>query len=396
MIQYFAVILPVLILFCGFSVDIGMLELKKLRMQSAADAAALGAALEAERGTGNWVNIGLADAAVNGYTNGSNNTTVTVAQMASSGAYNGRYDTIQATISQNVGTIFMGALHGGTYTLTAQSSAIMTPCIYTLGTGLLQTYSLLVYTGSLLSTSCPIYATAEETLYGNIAVEGINISGSSSTSVNSGYIYPSPLFNAPAVSDPLASMASPSFSSCDHTSYKLTSGSATLSPGTYCKGLDISNGATATLSPGLYIITGGANWNNATINGNGITLYFTSGGGGSDGQFLIQNNSTVNISAANDASNGATPAVLVFADRTWTSTSAQDFQVINSTISGDGIWYLPKAGFEIWSSGTYTAPHYLGFVADNIFTAGTLLEPLNNYSYVTGGNPLRRQGALIQ
>jgi Flp pilus assembly protein TadG len=400
MIQFFAVVLPVLILFCGLSIDIGMLELKKLQMQSAADAAALGAELEAERGTGNWVNIGIAEAGVNGFTNGSNNTTVSIVERATSGAYSGRYDAIQATITQSVHTVFMGAFNGGVFNLTAQSSALMTPCIYTLGNGTLQNYSLMVYTGSLLADSCPIYATSEDVLsYGNVAVESVDVSGSSSSSSNAGFIYPSPVFNVPALTDPLANVTSPSYGgSCTHTSYSLTSGSATLSPGTFCKGLNISN-ATVTLNPGLYTITGGANWSNATVSGTGVTLFFTTGGGGGYGQFLIQNGSHVTISAANDSVTGTIPAlstILVFADRNWTATSGQDFQIISSTISGDGIWYLPHAGFELWSDGTYTAPHYLGVVSDNIFTAGTYFEPVNNYSYVVNGNPFRRFGTLVQ
>jgi Flp pilus assembly protein TadG len=395
MIQFFAVVLPILILFCGFSIDIGMLEFKKLQMQSAADAAALGGELEAERGTNNWVNIGIAEAGVNGFTNGANNTTVSVVEQATTGAYNGRYDAIQATITQTVNTVFMGALGGGTFTLTAQSSALITPCIYGLGTGTLQNQSIIVYTGSLLGESCPIYATTENVLpYGQVAVEAVDVSGSSATSSNSGFIYPSPVFNVPKITDPLAWETAPSFGSCTTTSYNKTSGSATLNPGTYCKGLNISN-ATVTLNPGLYIITGGASWTNATVSGSGVTLFFTSGGGGGYGQFLI-NSSTVTISAPNDSSAGGIPAILVFASPNWTTTGAQDFQAISSSFQGDGIWYIPKAGLEVWSCSNFTGTHYLGIVADNLFTAGTQLKLLNNYSYVATGNPFRKQGTLVQ
>jgi Flp pilus assembly protein TadG len=409
MIQLFAVVLPVLILFCGLSVDIGMLELKKIQMQTAADAAALGGELEAERGTNNWVNIATAEAGINGFTNGSNNTTVSVVEGATSGAYNGRYDAIQATITQSVHTVFMGALHGGTFTLTAQSSALMTPCIYTLGTTL-QNYSLIVATGSLLGISCPIYATSEQVqAYGQIEAEAVDVSGSASSSSNVGIkTYPSPVYNVPTITDPLSSYASvatqPSFSSCgSHSSTTNITTTTTLSPGTYCKGLNITN-ATVTLNPGLYIITGGANWNGATVSGTGVTLFFTTGGGGGYGQFIIQNSSTVTMSAANDDSNGAIPAILVWADKTWTHTNAQDFQLIQSTIYGDGIWYTPAAGIKVQNIDTsysttnniYTAPNYMGFVADNMYLTGTQIAPVNNYSYVTTGNPFRAKGTLIQ
>jgi Flp pilus assembly protein TadG len=400
MMQLFAVVLPALILFCGLSIDIGMLELKKLQMQSAADAAALGAELEAERGTNNWVNIGIAEAGVNGFTNGSNNTTVAIVEGATTGAYSGRYDAIQATITQTEQTIFMGAFNGGKFTLTAQSSAIMTPCIYTLGTGTLQTQSLEVYTGSLLGDSCPIYATTlDDESSGNIAVESVDVAGSSATSSVAGFVYPSAVYNVPTLTDPLTSVASPTAfnGTCKHTSYSITS-NTTLDPGTYCKGLNITN-ATVTLNPGLYTITGGATWDGATVSGTGVTLFFTTGGGGSYGQFIIKHNSTVTISAANDSTTGtipATPAILVFADRTWTTSGAQDFQVLNSSFKGDGIWYIPKAGLNVWSDTSFTGTNYLGIVADNIFTGGTQIKLLNNYSYITTGNPFRKLGTLVQ
>jgi Flp pilus assembly protein TadG len=396
MMPLFAVTLPVLILLCGLSIDLGRLELQEQRMQTAADAAAISAELEAERGTGNWAALGKQDASQNGFTDGQNNTTVNVVQFANYGAWSGRYDGLQVTITQQVKTLFMGALNGGYVTAKAQSVAQITPCIYTLGTGSLQNVSLIVYTGSLLGDSCPVYSTnINVQSNGHVAVEAVNVSGSPGSSTESGFVYPSPLFNVPVVTDPLAYVTSPSFSSCTRTGYSVTSGSATLNPGTYCKGLNISN-ANVTLNPGLYIITGGATWSNATVSGNGVTLFFTTGGGGGYGQFLIQNGSNVTISAANDSSNGAIPAILVFADRNWTATGAQDFQLISSTMSGDGIWYIPHAGLEVWSSGTYTAPHYLGVVADNIFSAGTYFEPVNNYSYVATGNPFRTQAPVVQ
>ncbi len=78
------------------------------------------------------------------------------------------------------------------------------------------------------------------------------------------------------------------FSSCGVTSYSVTSGSQTIYPGTYCgtastAGLTISN-ATVTTSPGVYTITGGMKWNNATVSGSGVTLFFTKGNGASYGR----------------------------------------------------------------------------------------------------------------
>jgi hypothetical protein len=274
---------------------------------------------------------------------------------------------------------------------------LITPCVYLTGTGQLQNYTLINYTGSIDADSCPINVNTSMYIeqHGHVAVEAINVAGPSGSSNQTGYVWPTPMFNIPTVSDPLSTVSSPSFSgSCDHTSYSITSGNPTLSPGNYCKGLNISN-ASVTLNPGLYVITGGGTWNQSTITGSGVTLYFTSGGGAGYGQFIVQN-ATLNLSAADDSSNSATPAISIFADRSWTPTGSQDFQFISSSVAGDGIWYLPKAGIELWSCGTVTGTHYMGLVADNLFTAGSIYTPTNNYSSVTTGNPFRKLNPLVQ
>jgi hypothetical protein len=397
MIPFFAVLMPTLVLFLGLALDVGLIEWKELRLQNAADAAALGAQLEAERGTNNWVAMGKSDAGVNGFTDGANNVTVSIQEMATSGAYSGRYDAIQATVTQTVSTIFMGALNGGKITLSAQAAALMTPCAYFIGTGKLQAYSLIAQNGSMLADSCPIYINTNMQVMsnGNMAVEAINVAGAASASSISGYAFPSPHFNSTTITDPLASVTSPSFSSCSHTSYSLTNGTATLSPGTYCKGLNFTN-STVTLNPGLYIITGGATWNNSTVTGTGVTLFFTTGGGGSYGQFVVENGSTLNLSAPTATANGAIATILVFADRNWVASSAQDFVLASMSYTGDGIWYLPGAGLEVYSCGTFTGTHYMGIVADNTSFAGTYFEPTNNYSNIATGNPFRPLGGLVQ
>ncbi len=396
MLPLFGVTLPVLVLLCGLSIDLGRLELQQQRMQTAADAAALSAELEAERGTGNWVSVAQQDASQNGFTNGVSGTTVNVVQGANYGTYRGLYDGLQVTIAQPMKTIFMGALNGGYITATAKSVAQITPCVYLTGT-VLQSYALQGSSGDLKGNTCPMNMTNAETSSLNLVPEALNIAGPASSSSIAGYEYPSPNYNAPAVADPLSSLASPAYSgTCNYTGYSLynASGTTTLSPGTYCKGLNITN-SSATLSPGLYVITGGGTWYNSTVTGSGVTLYFTSGGGGSDSKFILSQ-STVTLSAPNTAMNGSLAAILVFTDRTWTHTNPQDVDIINSTFTGDGIWYLPATGLYISNSGIVTGTNYFGVVADNMTITGTSVRPLNNYSYVATGNPFRTRLPLVQ
>jgi hypothetical protein len=368
-------------------------------MQAAADAAVIGAQQEAERGTNNWTTIGMADAGINGFTNGVNNTTVTLSQVPTVGAYAGRYDAIQATITQTESTIFMGALNGGSVTLTAQASALLTPCIYALGSGTLGSFSIPyqidVQNWAVDTQSCPFYAKTNMRVQSgaNMTVEGITVSGSSSSSSFAGYTYPYPTYNVPVITDPLAYLAEPTVPSCTNSNSTVSGG--TISPGYYCNGLNISN-ATVTLNPGLYILGKSSIWSGATVTATGVTLFFPHVAS-PDGPFVIYGGSTVNMSAPTVALNGSIPGIVVFADRNWSPGYPQDFAIFqNSTVVGDGIWYLPAAGFTANGASNVSAPHYLGIVADNVMLGNFIFAPLNNYSNLPTGNPFRPLGGLVQ
>jgi hypothetical protein len=408
MLPLFAIVLPAIVLFCGLCLDVGLIELKQLQLQSAADAAALGAELEAERGTGNWINIATLDAGVNGFVNGQNNVTVTVAQKATFGAYAGRYDAIQATITQTIKTIFMGTLNGGSVTLTAQGVSVMTPCLYLTGTGALQQYSLDVQSGSVNANSCPVYVNTSMRVqaYGKMAVEAINVAGAASGSVLAGsVVYPPPYFNVPTMADPLASVTQPPYTGCVYnTGYNVSNNSnATLSPTSYCNGLTFSN-STVSLSPGTYFITGTATWTNSTVTGTGVTLFFTHDAGGAY-RGLQVSNSTVTLSAPTAVSSPY-QGIVVFTDRAWVPHNPpQDFQLTNSNVTTDGIWYLTGTGLAVSSclaataaagNCTLTGNNYFGVIADNMLVNGTIFTPLNNYSNLSTGNPLSLLGPLVQ
>lgn len=399
MLSVFAIMLPVLILACGLCVDLAMLELCQLRMQTAADDAAYAVAFEVEHNhsTSYWQGVGKQETATYGFTDGSNNVTVTIAKIPASGAYAGRSDAMEVDISQSVKTIFMGAFNGGYSTVTAQSISLITPCVYLLGTGKLASATYQSITGATNALGiCPMavnYVMDVESP-SHTDMEAVNIQGSGGALKGSGGVTPSPYYITTPVTDPLASMAVPSFGTCSYTSFSRSGTTSTLNPGTYCKGLNLTN-ATVTLNPGLYVITGGADWESSTVTGSGVTLFFTQGGGGSYGQFVV-NNSTLSLSAPTSNSNGSLGAITVFADRNWLATQAQDFRISYSTMTGDGIWYMPTAGFYLWNAGTVTGSSYFGLVADNYYQEGTNFNPRGDYSYVTTGNPFRTQQALVQ
>ncbi len=110
-----------------------------------------------ERNNSSWATEGLQEAAYNGFTNGANNTTVSfitspVVTPANYGDYSGRYHVVQVKITQLVPTLFMGALTGGTYSISAQAVAQIPPCIY-----LLNSKGAVTYTANEQNTGGPSY-----------------------------------------------------------------------------------------------------------------------------------------------------------------------------------------------------------------------------------------------
>lgn len=110
---------------------------------------------------------------------------------------------------------------------------------------------------------------------------------------------PVPLTDCPPIPDPLVARADMIDSSlttgCDHNKLRIAGGSRTLTPGTYCGGLTISDGAQVKLSAGVYVIQDGRlNVDKAAkLSGLGVGLVFT----GKTAELALSNDSSVSLSA---------------------------------------------------------------------------------------------------
>ncbi len=418
MMPFFAAILPAIIVMCGLALDTSMLELKKIQMQNAADAAAIGAELELERDgqnvttvggttTYNYILAAQEEAAQNGFTNGLNNVSISVVNDPTYGEYAGRYDGIQVAITAPVPTYFLGVLKGRTTTpITAYATSLEPPCNYAMNTN--NAVDSVVLTASNIASTCPMYA------QGGILVDGTSylnavatdITGNPGGSTVLGRITPNPSYKIPAVPDPLAGVTSPAFTACTpgDSGLNIVGGAslkqAYLTPGTYCGGITSSTGQ-LNFSPGLYIITGGINWYDTLAVGSGVTLFFTKGGGSGYGTVNIAGNSSILLSAPSDNSNGGIPGIVFFLDRNWTPALPAGFQANDVFFVGDGIYYSINTGMNFTLCSNYPT-NYFGMVTDNltfnqtVYTATFGLTFYSNYSNLSTGNPFRTRAVLVQ
>jgi hypothetical protein len=108
-----AVSLIPLLGFTGLAIDVGYLQWTRVRIQDAADAAAMAALITAENGgsTSAVTTAGQNNAQLNGFTTGSNGVTVTINTPPVQGTLAGQTNAVEAIVTQSVPTFFMGMFH---------------------------------------------------------------------------------------------------------------------------------------------------------------------------------------------------------------------------------------------------------------------------------------------
>ena len=384
MLIYGIALIVVLLGCCGLTIDLGQMEITKIRMQTAADAAAMGGALANQSG-GNFTSVGTADAAQNGFTSGANQVLVTLTNPPASGSYAGNSLAVQATITKKVHGIFLPK----SFTLQAQSTALSSassPCVYALSQTKTPSMS---FTNQYISSTCAIYLGQSYTFAGNSGSTGTVYYVNGPSSASSGSVSPAPVFNAPSMSDPLSALAAPSFGACNHTKMTVNA-STTLSPGTYCGGLTISTSGNVTLNPGMYIILGALTINGPNLTGSGVTFYVSQGSGYSYGASSIQN---VNATLSAPTS-GTWQGIFYYSDRTLPMGQAGlSVSNFNPGTTIDGVFYL--AGQQFYSSNaTLQGNRYFGLVADDFHLQNSNFSPKDDYSSLAGGSPFQSSGGV--
>lgn len=392
--------LAILLAFLGLAIDVGYEQYIKVRMQSAADAAALGGAQELRAsGSSNLVSSAKGDAATNGFTDGQNGVSITVNNPPATGYSTTDPTAVEVLISQSVPTFFMEVLGFSSGMVKARSVARRgsggTTCFYALDPSM--SSALSVSNGVTVSLTCGIMVDSNSntalTATGGARLTASTISVVGKYTINNGAsISPLPTEGVSAASNPFASLTPPTVGGCTYTSYSVGGGATvTLNPGTYCKGLNIGGGATVTLSAGTYIFKGGGLTigGGARVTGANVTFYNTYATGYAYAPFTFNNGCTVTLTAP---TTGTYAGILLYQDPTVVSAAVNNFAG-GASLTLTGTLYFPTTGVD-FSNGASAA--YTIIVADNVtFTGGATLN--NNYSSLPGGtSPIKGNAALSE
>jgi len=425
----YALMIFVVLGFTGLAVDAGYLQWQRRLMQSAADAAAMGALREMELGRTNsqpqydLTTAAQNDAAMNGFTNGVNNITVTLNTPPTSGPFNGVSTAAQVIVSRPYPTFFMRILGTNTVTVTAQAVAQTTTsygsiggCIFALDPTASDALNL--ESGTTLNSSCSAISESNNTeafkMAGSdtwnmtshnahVAVAGGAFMGGSATIMDttmSPAVSEQPITNYTSPGDPLANIQAPtpstvsggvqSQSPVSYTKNSMPAGNA-LSPGIYCGGIYVGNtgGNTLKFNPGTYVLAGGgfSLGSQAIVSGTGVTFYSTSSSSASWGCLNSYSAGAISLTAQATSNfsapiSGTTVGMLFFQDRTLDPGQSSIVGGAGSTF--DGAIYLKKSSLKL--AGNNSTNGYMVIVADTIDIHGATLLG-NNYTSLSDPNP---------
>lgn len=379
-----ALCMTLLMGFLALSVDVGLLFCAKRSAQTAADAAAIAGAQEIAYS--DVVTAARADASRNGFTNGTNGVAVAVNNPPLNGPHAGNSGYVEVIVSASETTFFLNLFNQGTMTVEARAVSTMGAtqnCVYALGSS---GTDISVTNGvNVQFPSCALYGDSSGSTDLNVSggatlnAAAIALVGNYSNTGGS-HLTPTPATGIATISDPLAYLPTPSFntSSCVANPNLGAGGTFTIGPasgGTICyNGLTISNGATATLRPGFYIVNGVFSLaGGASVSGSGVTIYFPPGGSVS-----LSNGINFTLSAP---TSGTYNGILFYQSRSNTTMATIEGGA-SSTLQG--VLYFPAANIT-FENGTSTTTYASIVSASLTFAGGATVK---NYAVVNPASPL--------
>ena len=339
----FALALPGILAAIGVASDYAILEMKRSSLQAAADSAALAAAKELSISSStdvtvtnaakNYVNVELTS------TDGAAVPTVTV---------NRKEGSVTVALSESWTPFFAQFISSGITPVDVQATAKLAGstniCVLALspaGVGGI----ILTSNSTVTASSCGLYANSTDKQAIVVATSSkifspLICSGGGATNV--GGTTSSPILtDCPKTPDPLAARSAPKFGACDYNKTKITSGFATLTPGVYCGGIEVSGTANVTFDAGTYVIKDGLFnvKNTASIKGKNVAFYLT----GFPTFLFFTNDATVDLSGAET---GDMAGLLFFEDRATGILNVHDISASHAN-NLTGTIYMPKGNLLV-------------------------------------------------
>jgi Flp pilus assembly protein TadG len=383
---YTAAALAVLLGMAGLAVDVGYWYWSQRDIQSAADSAAMSAALEIARGaTPAEIEARARDSAsLNGYQHGGGSILVTINRPPASGAYAGDNNYIEAIVQQDQGGFVSSVTHSGDMTIAARAVATLAgapSCVIALNPA--ADDAIGVTGNGTVTLDCG----AQSNSNSPTAIDQIGNSSITAESIQTvgGYggnnYTPMPQTGMPPVEDPFAYLNPPTVGPCDEPNkVTINAGNHSLDPGVYCGGLEIRNG-NVDLDDGLYIldgvglqITGGA-----TVTGDNVTIFIpaTATGSmvaGSGLTIFIAGTATVTLTAP---TTGPYDGILFYQDPA--SDPALGWRLIGgSDMSLGGVLYAPNQDVEFMGDNAGNGTPWTALIADEVDFVGD--------AYLSNGN----------
>lgn len=342
----FALALPLAMLLVGNVIDLVLVRNQRLTLQAAVDAATLAAARE----------LGLADAR--------RETVAAVVQERLITAMRANLSSqrlpllrtqvrtdpleVDVTATQPTSLVFNSILGRMPRTITVESVARIVGkpniCVLALDPSEGGTISL-EKEARVTGSDCAVYSNSTH-------VNGIKSKSSAVFSASlicsaggkdggSANFTPQPITDCPTFDDPLAGRPEPAAGACTSLARLRVVSSRTLSPGTYCGGIDIAGGAEVVLEPGVYVIRDGALrvGESGALRGQGVGIFLT----GTGAVLLLEAASTIELSAP---VGGLMAGILVFEAR-GQSTSATHRILSDNARKLIGTLYLSRGRLEV-------------------------------------------------
>jgi len=402
-----AVLMPTLLAFMGLSLDVGYMYHIKRRMQTGADAGAMGGARELWRmnPVSEAKEAGQNDAKLNGFDDADSDVEVTVNIPPLSGPRSGDSNFVEVIIREEIPTFFMRVIQRNLVVIRARSVAGLLPgadgCVMALNPTVRGALTLNGGGGgpSGLIADCGVLVNSNHrsalTLNGSgvtLQTNAIGVTGGIANP-SGAPLSPDPVTGMPPALDPLAYLDTPTVpAACDFWDTVVDSSTVvTLTPGRYCANpvevggvvtypasIEISGSANVTFAPGIYILDSGIKvTGDTTVIGTAVTFYSTNtlypGELSAWNDFDFAGTSHVELTASQS---GDYAGILFWVDPAMPAGITPGSVIAgDSTSSFEGAIYSPS-GHVAWR-GTGTTADWTMIVADTVEVSGN--------AYLAGG-----------